>query len=87
MVASDPLPGPTDYNIARSFDGAETLGGPAVHGESSNLRSSTQRGDAGSKWRFSSPAPGQYNPQKPGLLSDATIPMAAFRSTVPIVGR
>ena len=88
MVASDPLPGPTDYNIARSFDGAETLGGPAcMHGESSNFRSSTQRGDAGSKWRFSSPAPGQYNPQKPGLLSDATIPMAAFRSTVPIVGR
>ena len=88
MVAPDPMPGPSDYAIPRAFAGAETLGGPAcLFSESSNFRSNTQRSGGGNSGRFTSPAPGSYNPQKPGLLSDATMPMAAFRSTVPIVGR
>jgi hypothetical protein len=85
MVASDPNPGPTDYTIPRSFDAKPALSSTEVM-EASVFRSGSVRG-AGMPGRFVSPAPGQYDPRKPGDTLDATLPTAAFRSNVPIAGR
>ena len=90
LVASDPLPGPTDYHIPRNFDAdADALGPAYQRMEAAVFRSGIDRGGGASgvaRGRMV-PGPGQYNPQKPGMLSDATMPMAAFRSGVPIAGR
>ena len=80
MVASDPLPGPTDYNIARSFDGADPRW-PRCAAVSASLQHAAV--DAGSKWWFSSRSTSTIRRNWPAPTRRFP---AAFRSTVPIVG-
>ena len=81
-VADEPLPGPGQYSLQRQFDPPRV----AQNGETTNgvFRSQTKRSQFSGSG--ASPAPGQYDPQVRGRF-DATVPMAAFRSNVPLPGQ
>ena len=97
IVASDPTPGPGNYSVVRQFDPAQLNSGAQMTGpgyaaslqtqhSSSVFRSATQRGSALLSGGRGMPAPGQYDVPVPGTL-DTSLPSAAFRSNVPIVGQ
>lgn len=90
MVAPDPIPGPADYRVYRDLD-SDAPRQLQDQLQDSVFRSQTMRGKGVGKGAAGGPAPGSYNPQKPGQLlgggDAALLPSAAFRSGVPIAGR
>jgi hypothetical protein len=85
LVASDPMPGPSDYKLRRELDAHHDVTTGRPLGDSV-FRSGTQRKTAGAG-DPSMPGPGVYNPVLLSALDDKmTLPTAPFRSQVPIAG-
>ncbi len=85
VVASDPTPGPGNYEMPRHFDAAQTAAAVQRQIPMAMFSSRTQRGNPAPGSR-GAPAPGQYDPNF-GAGSDLALPSAAFHSSVPIVGK
>jgi len=86
IVTADPLPGPGNYELPRNFDAAQTAASLQKQIPNAMFRSKTQRG-APAPGSRGAPAPGQYEPRYGGSTADMSLPSAAFRSGVPILGR
>ena len=81
IVTSDPLPGPGNYSMPRSFDPATTAA-MRQHAASSVFKSRVTRGaQPGAQ---PTPAPGQYDSSMAQIRNE--LPSAAFSSTVPSAG-
>lgn len=90
VVASDPTPGPGNYEMPRYFDAAQTAAALQREIPMAVFKAKTQRSNTTASSR-SMPGPGQYEPNFTADYryagADLALPSAAFRSSVPIVGQ